>query len=265
MNIWFTLLYQPLVNLLILFYNLLGHNIGLAIIGLTIGIRTALIPLISPSMNASLKMKEMAPELDKIKAKFKNNKQGLAQAQMELYKKHGINPAAGCLPQIVQIVILIALFQAFNQVLSVDQNVTQKLNEIVYPFFRFGQNELINIRFLYLDLTKPDLINLPFKLTFFGKSFSSLPGIFLIGAAVSQFISSKLMMPQVKKEKQLAKNTPQAQDDLAVAMQSQMLYLMPLMTIVLGFRFPSGLVLYWLTFSLFMLIQQLIVNKNKKV
>lgn len=257
------MLYQPLVNALILFYKIFGQNLGLAIIGLTVAIRGLLIPLTKPSLQAAKKMQQLAPELEALKKRHKDNKQALAQAQMDLYKQHGVNPAAGCLPQIIQIIILIALFQAFNQVLRADGDIIDKLNAILYPSLQLAKNTIINTRFLYLDLNKPDLIPLPFSFNLLNLKISSLPGIFLIASAVTQFLSSKMMMPAIKKEAAVAKKTVTEEDDMAVMMQKQMLYMMPLMTLLIGFRFPSGLVLYWITFSLFMLIQQLTLKTNK--
>lgn len=261
MSIWFSLLYQPLVNALIFFYKILGENLGLAIMLLTIGLRAILIPLTKPSLEAGQKMRKLAPQLTKLKEKYKKDKKALAQAQLKLYQKNGVNPGAGCLPQIIQFIILIALFQAFNQVLRPDGEMLIKLNKILYPFLQMTKE--INFRFLYLDLTKPDLISLPFQLNFGFFSLKQLPGIFLLLAAATQFLSSKLMMPAIKIEEKEAKKTEKKEDDMMAAMQSQMAYLMPLMTIFIGFRFPSGLVLYWFVFSLFMLIQQLMM-KNKK-
>jgi YidC/Oxa1 family membrane protein insertase len=258
MNPWFILLYQPLVNALVAFYEIIG-NMGLAIILLTVLIRAALIPLTTPSLKAAQKMRELAPELEKLKKKHQDNKTALAQAQMELYKKHGANPMAGCLPQIIQIIILIALFQAFSQVLKANGEVITKLNEVLYSFLKLPADTDINVKFFYLDLTKPDLINLPFKVLFFDK----IPGLFLTAAAATQFLSSKMMMPMAKKEEALAKKTKEKSDDMAAMMQEQMLYLMPLMTLFIGFSFPSGLVLYWLTFSLFMLAQQTLTAKKR--
>jgi len=263
MSLWNTLLYQPLVNALILFYKIFGQNLGLAIIGLTLAIRGALMPLTSPSVKSAQKMRELAPELEKLKKKHKKDKQALAQAQLKLYQKHGINPAAGCLPQIIQIIILIALFQAFRQVLSADGEIIKKLNEVLYSWLQLGKTETINTRFLYLDLTQPDLIQLPFKLNLLNFTIDKLPGLFLLLAAVTQFLSSKMMMPSAKAVELKADKTPEKEDDMAAMMQKQMLYMMPLMTIFIGFRFPSGLVLYWFTFSLFMAVQQLVIKKKK--
>jgi len=213
-----------------------------------------LIPLTLPGMKAANKMKELAPKIDKLKKKYKDDKQGFAKAQMELYRQFGVNPAAGCLPQIVQIIILIALYQSFQTVLKTNgEEVIVALNETLYPVLKFPLDTSLNLKFLYLNLSKPDI----FKIS----GFPSLPGIFLLLAAASQFFSSKLMMPAAKSKEKMAKKTPQKSDDFASAFQTQSLYLFPLMTIFIGYTFPSGLVLYWMTFSAFTLIQQMLVKK----
>jgi len=260
---WNTIFYQPLVNALIFFYQFLGQNLGLAIIGLTLFIRGALTPLTLPSLKSAQKLKSLQPELAKLKSKYSKDKQQFAQKQLEFYKKHGVNPASGCLPQIVQIVILIALFQAFNQVLKPEGNIVETLNNLLYQGLKLSKEFTLNTKFLYLDLTQPDLFVIK-DIKFLKYTINRLPGLFLIAAAVAQFLSSKLMMPAAKATKEQTKKTKEETDDMAAAMQSQMLYMMPLMTIFIGFKFPSGLVLYWLTFSVFMLIQQLYL-KNKQL
>jgi YidC/Oxa1 family membrane protein insertase len=259
-ELWHVLLYQPLVNALIFLYQILFSNLGLAIIGLTFLIRGLLIPLTLPSLKASQKIKELAPEIEKLKKRHANDKQAFARAQMELYKKHGANPAAGCLPQIIQLVILIALFQAFNQVLKADGDVIARLNEVLYSALKLDPGTVINSRFLYLDLTKPDLIQVPGNLL--GGIIPGLPGPFLLAAALIQFVSSKMMMPAAKKAESAAKKTPEQADDMAAMMQKQMVYLFPIMTIFIGFTFPSGLVLYWFTFSLMTAAQQYFVSRK---
>jgi len=253
MSLWHLILYQPLVNALIFLYNFLFANFGLAIIVLTMIIRSLLIPLTLPSMRAAQKMKELAPEIAKLKKKHANDKQQLAKAQMELYRQHGANPAAGCLPQIIQLIILIALYQAFIRVLRADGDIIARLNQVLYPSLKLAEGTIINTHFAYLDLAKPDVFRLP------GLAFP-LPGLFLLAAALVQFISSKMMQPAVSQAQKEAAKTEGKVDDLATSMQSQMLYLFPLMTIFIGYSFPSGLILYWFIFSFFTAIQQYLVN-----
>lgn len=250
---WHLLLYQPLVNALIFLYQLFFQNFGLAIIVLTTGIRLLLLPLTFSSMKATTKMRELAPELEKLKKKYGKDKQAYAKAQMDLYKQRGANPAAGCFPQIIQLIVLIALYQAFIQVLRIDGDVIQKLNEVLYPQLQLAPETIINTKFLYLDLGKPDVFNFP------GIPIP-LPGFFLLAAALVQFVSSKMMMPAIAAAQKEAAKTPGKTDDMATSMQTQMTYMFPLLTIFIGYSFPSGLVVYWLTFSLLMAVQQYFIG-----
>src|SRR3972149_9808322 len=133
-QLWQLLLTQPLLNALIGLYRFTG-NLGISIITLTIGLRLALTPLILPSLRLNKKIQELAPELAKLKEKYKGDKQGLITAQAQLYKEHGANPASGCLPQIIQLLILIALFSALNSVLRPNgASVADHLNPVLYSF-----------------------------------------------------------------------------------------------------------------------------------
>ncbi|OGD06010.1 hypothetical protein A2379_02865 [Candidatus Amesbacteria bacterium RIFOXYB1_FULL_47_13] len=248
-ELWNLLLFHPLINSLIALYKVTG-NLGWAIIILTVILRLAMTPLILPSLKLGKKMQELAPELAKLKEKFTGNKQGLALSQAELYKQHGANPAAGCLPQIIQLVVLIALFSALNSVLKPNgAGLVEHLNPLLYSFNRLDSDFHLSTKFLYLDLTKPDVSRVP-------SIPIPIPGIFLLLSAFVQLISSKMMLPVVNREKKLAQKTPQASDDAMVDAQQQMLYLFPLMTLVIGFQFPSGLVIYWFIFSAVSIIQQ---------
>lgn len=251
MNIWQTLLYQPLLNALIAFYHLF-NNLGAAIMGMTVSLRILLLPLTLPALKTAQKMKEIAPELEKLKDKHDDDKQALAQAQMDLYKEKGVKPFAGILPQILQIVILIALFQAFRNVLGNNGGVSE-LNKLLYPFLKLPTDVSLNLKFWYLNLSEPDLVSL------FGRK---VPGLFLVGAAAMQFLSARLRSPQTKQQEEVTKETEDKGDDFALMMQKQSMFLFPIMTLLIGTRFPSGLVLYWFVFSLFNLVQQVILNKK---
>lgn len=249
MNIFTTFLIQPLTNGLILFYNLLWQNMGLAIIGFSVFLRFVTNPLTKPYMTSMKKIKEVEPLIKKLKLKYTKDKKGLMTAQTELYKQKGINPSAGCLPYILNIVIMIALFNVFTQVLSTNGDSMSKLNNLLYPQLKMSAEATLNTHFLYLDTRKPDVFN------FSGIPFP-IPGPFIILAGLLQFFSAKMMAPMVKKEEKIAKGTTGQADDMAVAMQSSMIYTFPLMTIFFGVKFPSGLALYWLLFSVFQMYQQ---------
>ncbi len=249
MNIFTTLLIQPLTNGLIFFYNILAHNMGFAIIGFSLFLRVVTNPLTKPYMASMKKIKEVEPLIKKLKIKYKNDQKGMMAAQTELYKQKGINPSAGCLPYILNIVIMIALFNVFTHVLSQNGDAMVKLNEILYAPLRFSENSNLNTSFLYLDVRTPDIFN------FDGVPFP-IPGPFIVLAGLLQFLSAKMMSPLVKEEEKIAKKTKGEADDMAVAMQSSMIYTFPLMTIFFGIKFPSGLALYWLLFSIFQMYQQ---------
>lgn len=248
LELWNLLLYHPLLNALIGLTRITG-NFGWSIILLTVGLRLSMTPLILPGLRLSKKMQELAPELSKLKEKHKDDKAGLMTAQAELYKKHGANPASGCLPQVIQILVLIALFNAFNVVLKSNGDIVSSLNSMLYKNNQLPSDYHLQSQFLYLDLAKPDVIKFP-SLSF------PLPGIFLLITGAIQLLSSKMMAPVISAEEKLAKKTPEDSDDAMVAVQQQMLYMFPLMTIIFGYQFPSGLVLYWLVFSLVSMFQQ---------
>lgn len=248
-SIFTILITQPLANGLIFTYDLVGQNLGIAIILFSLGLRMILNPLTKPYMESMKKIRKFQPELEKLKKRHKDDKVKQAQAQADFYKDKGINPSAGCLPYILQIVVLITFFRLFIGVLQPDINVAEKFNEYLYEPLKFSQEEVVNTQFLSFDLTRPDshdVEGLPF----------ALPGILLFLAAGTQFLSAKITQPYVEEEEKVAKATPEKTDDFATAMQSQMIYMFPVMTLFIGLRFPSGLALYWLVFSGFQMYQQ---------
>lgn len=230
------LFYKPILNALVFFYKVLG-NFGLAIILLTLFIRGLLIPLTLPAIRSAKKMKDLAPELEKIKKKYGKDKKRLQQEQLKFYKAQGINPASGCLPYILQFFVLIALYRAFM-------------------FFIAGGGEIgglvVSTNFLWFNLTEPD-------------KYLALP----ILAGASQLILSKMMItktpPSAPTELKLRNKQKKKKDDMAETMgemQKQMMYLMPLMTVFIGARLPSGLALYWVATTLFSVGQQYIVARK---
>ena len=200
-------------------------------------------------MKSMKKMRDLAPRLEKLKKTYKNDKKGMAVAQAELYRQEKVNPGAGCLPYLLQIIVLIAFFNVFTRTLSPDGEIAGRFNELLYGPLKFNVGEIVNTRFLYLDITKPDVFKLP------GITFS-LPGPILILAALIQLFSAKMMAPFVEVEKAAAKKTKEQSDDIQAAMQKSTIYTFPLFTIIFGLRFPSGLALYWLLFSASQAFQQ---------
>jgi len=248
-NIFTTILVQPLTNGLILFYKYLGQNLGVAIILFSIFLIFAMRPLTKPYMASMKKIKDMEPQLAKLRKKFGTDKIKMSQAQAELYKQNKINPTAGCLPYILQFLILIALFQVFTAALSSKDIASGKLNQLLYAPLKFSNEQPLNTSFLYLDVSKPDTFHIE------GVPFA-IPGLFLILAALAQFLSVKITSPYIAEEQKIANKSKSELDNTQVAMQKSMTYMMPLMTLIFGLGLPSGLALYWLVYSLVNVWQQ---------
>ena len=249
----FYLIQWPLANGLVIFYNFFGHNLGVATILFSSFLFLVTRPLSKPQMDSMKKMKEIQPLVDKLKKKYGSDKMAFSKAQAELYKQKGINPAGGCVFQILQLVILIAFYQVFASSLSNNAASIVKLNSLLAEPLKIATNATLNTGFLYLDISKPDLFNVP------GVPFG-LPGLFLILATISQFLSIKITAPFVEAEKKVVKTTKDSADDMQLAMSSSMMYTVPLMTLYFGYRFPSGLALYWLVFSIGTVWQQVAAN-----
>lgn len=230
-QLFHSFVFQPIYNALILLYNFLpGHDLGVAIIVLTIFIRLILYPIAKKQIESQKKMQELQPEIKKLQDKYKGDKEKQGRALMDFYKENKVNPASGCLPLIIQIVFFIALYQAFIAGLNFDSGCAD----------------------LYASVQCPAGI----KTTFFGILDLAKPSIILaMIAAVGQFIQTKMIMP---------KTDPNAKKgDFSAIMSQQMLYLGPLLTLFIGAKFPAGLALYWVINTLFAIIQQyLIIRKN---
>ena len=261
--IWNEALIRPIKNLLVLFYKFseslgLPGPLGFAIILLTIAIRLLIWPLMHQQMKSAKKMSDLKPHLDTLNAKHKDDKKALQQAQLDLYKEHGVNPAAGCLPTLLQFPILIALYNVFNETFGADlvRYVTELNEKVIY--------------FPWMKLTTLDLnflgINLGIKPGEWQKYGWWLLAIPLITGGL-QFVQSRLMMPKSSKtdEKALAVagEKVEKKEDMAADMQKQMMIIAPIMFGFFSFQLPIGLALYWNVFGLFGIIQQLKINKSK--
>jgi YidC/Oxa1 family membrane protein insertase len=220
------IIYYPLLNLLVFLYNVIP-DIGVVIILLTFIIRLILAPSFHKSLKSQRQMTELQPKLTALREKHKDDKEGQAKAMMDLYKEHKINPFASCLPLIVQLPILIALYHVFNKALS--------------------GGELMG---LYSFVKSPDAINPYFLHTAINLAKPSI--ILGILAGLAQFWQSKMMMP--KRENA---------DATAKIMSMQTTYFLPIVTVVIAARLPGGLPLYWLVTTLFAIAQQYYILRKQ--
>ena len=192
------------------------------------------------------KQQELAPEIAKLKKKYKKDQKVMSAKQMELFKKHGINPASGCLSQIAMIVVLIALFSVIRRFTYVDNggvDIAAINNLLYFDSIKFAADAVVGTKFFYLNLAKPDQFYILATLS-----------------ASLQFLISKMNMPAVDRGEKTAKNTPQKSDDMAYQMQRQMMFMMPIMNFVIGVTLPSGVVLYILATTIFTIVQTYIIN-----
>lgn len=243
----------PFINLLIFFY--VGFQalripgaLGLAIIAMTFLVRGALHPLTSKQMESTRKMQALKPQIDQLAKKYAKDRQKLQQEQLKLYQKEGINPAAGCLPLLLQFPILIALYRVFWRILSNGNGaeVVEQINKIVY--FPFLKIQSLDLNFFGVNLALH-----PGQWREHGLWLLSIPVI----TAVLQWYQTKLMtmgqsLPTVEGDKK--------SDDPSQQMQKQMGLIMPLMIGFFAYSFPVGLSLYWNTFTVF----GILTSKPKK-
>ena len=248
--IWDTFLVHPLMAIALVAYSLV-HDFGLAIILVTVAIRLAVYPLYRTQIRSQRAMQELGPAMSELKRKYGKDKARFAEEQMKLYKEHGVNPAAGCLPLVLQLPILFALYSALTQLgcglggggsncpgLMYDQ-----AQSLLGPLTGFIQNPVAPGG--TLDTTAhwlPWLTN--------GLQHPDPLFILPVLAGAAQLVASVMAMPakQVKS------------DDPNQRMFQSMAYTFPLMTVVLGAQFPSGLTLYWIATTLFQIVQQYFVS-----
>src|SRR5919199_2405877 len=115
-ELWNTIIVHPLINALVLLYDVLFHDFGLAILVLTVVLRLALYPLFLQQLRSTRAQQEIAPAMAELKKKFGNDRQKLAEEQMKLYRERGVSPVSGCLPLVLQMPILFGLYSALSQV-----------------------------------------------------------------------------------------------------------------------------------------------------
>ena len=282
--------FLPLFNLLIFLYELPIFDFALAIIVFTIIIRTILAPLFVRQIRSQKEMQRMQPLIREVQRKHKGNRQKVSEETMALYREHGVNPAAGCLPVVIQLPILFALYQALIRASGVVQgfvvndgnreafealqaaNVVSPIAgepnayqvafdgacnlpeyaqlpqflplncQLIEPL-KLESHVNTHVSWLFnLDLARVDHV-FAFPIPAIGFSLSLLAVI----AAILQFVQVRMTSP-----------TPNP-DDPTSGMTSTMTYTFPLLTLVWGGIFPSGLILYWIVYTAYLVVQQYLI------
>jgi YidC/Oxa1 family membrane protein insertase len=221
----FTLLiYKPILNVTVALYAMFGLNdLGVAIICMTVLIRTLLFPLSIKTARSQKAMAELAPQIEKIKEIHKGNTTAQSEAVMALYKEKGVNPLAGCLPLLIQLPILIGVYQVF---LKIFEPATL---DLLYSFIPHPES-IAHITLGVFDIS------------------ASNPALAIL-AGVAQFFQAKISMAS------------QAASPQAAAIGKQMMYMLPVMIIVISWNLPAGLALYWIVTSLWSIGEQLYLQR----
>lgn len=255
-----TFIVQPIFNLLVLIYALLpGHNFGLAIILFTIVIRFLLWPLLKKQIHHARAMRELQPELRRIKKEAKGDRQKESMMVMAMYKEREINPFGSIGIIILQIPILIGLYIGLSKVVK----DPRQLVEFSYPFLQdIGWMKELAGNIKLFDETLFGVVDL--SRAALGPEGLYVPGmIIVVGSAVVQFFQSKQLMPNDKEAKTVKQVLQEAKDgkqaeaaDLNVAVSRNMLYVFPVMILFVTVNLPSGLGLYWLVGGVVAYLQQ---------
>ena len=207
------------------FFYRIVHSWGLSIVLLAVFLNVILFPLTMKSMKSMQKMQALHPQMEKLKAQYKDSPQKLNKEIMELYKKYKINPLSGCLPMILQMPVFIALYQALMRAIELRGN-----------------------SFLWIsDLSLPDAVSIPFKLPLIGNTLNILLVLMIIAMVLQQKLSTKSMGSAVTAEQK--------------QQQQIMLIMMPVMFGFIFYNMPSGLVLYWFVNTLLTVIEQYTIFK----
>jgi YidC/Oxa1 family membrane protein insertase len=215
---------KPMFYVLDFFFGLLG-NFGLAILALTVVVKAIFYPLANKSYVSMSKMKLLQPKMAALKEKYGDDKLKFQQATMEMYKKEKVNPAAGCLPILVQLPVFFALYKTLFVSIEMRHQ----------PFFGWVK-----------DLSAPD--NLTF-ITGFGAFPWDAPGFLLIGVwpilmGVTMYLQQKL--------------NPQVADPI----QAKIFMFMPILFTFILASFPVGLVIYWTWNNILTILQQGMIMKR---
>lgn len=256
-----TFIVQPIFNVLTLIYALIpGHNFGVAIILFTILARFALYPMLKKQLKHTKAMRELQPELKKIKEKTKGNRQQESIMTMELYKEREIKPMSFIGLMIIQIVLFFALFSGLNRVV----NNPQEVYDFSYPFIQnLSHMQEINQDITQFDNTLFGQVDLSRAAVEDDQPFYMPAFILVVASALIQFVQIRQTMPREKNQRKLreilsdANNGKQAESaEINAAMGRNMAYIMPLIIFVITIGFPAALSLYWFVGGLVAFLQQ---------
>jgi YidC/Oxa1 family membrane protein insertase len=240
--IWDTLILNPMINALILIYDFLGNNFGIAIVVFTALIRAITLPLTLQQQRSTQRMQSMqqSKRYLEIQKKFKGNRQKQQEETLKVYKELGINPLAGCLPMLIQFPIIIGLYQAISRALAATPFDLFELSRHLYPVISPGLIPL-HSQFLWMNLSQPERLYLPF-----------LPAVGIpvltILVVVTTYLQTKLA-------------TPPSPDAQGAQMNRMMTLYMPFLLGWIAYTLSAGLALYFVASNVLAILQYAVLGK----
>jgi YidC/Oxa1 family membrane protein insertase len=234
---WDRLILDPMTNLLLWLYQVLFSNFAVAVAVFTLITRLITLPFTLKQQRSSKAMQELQPELQALQKKYANDKEKLAQEQMALYKKHGINPMSGCLPLLLTMPIMFGLYQAIIASLAATPLQLLELSQRLYKFLpTLAQLIPLNNKWLGINLAQPPGGAQPW--------YAYLLILLVVGTGYWQ---QKVMTPQTA-------SSGQADNQMA-GMSQSMMYTMPIMFGFFALSFASGLSIYFVISNLIGVLQ----------
>lgn len=232
-SIWMNFFYEPLYNALVfLISHVPWSDVGIAVVVLTILVKIITFPLTQKSLKSQIKMREIEPEIESIKAQFPN-KEEQARKTFELYKKHNINPLSGCLVLIIQLPILIALYKVFYSGFTFNET-------LMYSFVQYPEH--LNTLFLgVIDIAKKSIV-------------------LAILAGITQFIQIRLSMPAYKQKE----GDTSFKGELMKSMNMQMRYVMPVFIAFIAYTTSGAIALYLVVNNIVSIVQEVIIKRKIK-
>lgn len=269
MDIFSILFYQPIYNIVVYFYHLLGDNLGLSIISVGIISRLVLLPISLRQIKLAESSKEFSEKLNEIKKKYKNNKEKQQEEMLKIQKEYLPTQLGGCLPLIFQLIFFLNIYHV---IVDIVQKGGAGFASVAYKFVE-GFEQVSGAFILNIDLTiAPSAVS----------GTAMIPYLFLvILVGLTQYVSFKIVFAlrsvnenvdkpnKSKKKKVSSLEQPEGSEEFQEIVQkttNQVMMIFPILLVFISFGLPSGLSVYLITTSSFVIIQQLAflqIKKNK--
>jgi len=219
------IIYRPLLNLTVVLYGTVGFgDLGTTIVLMTVAVRTAMLPLSLRTARSQKAMAQLAPEIERLKQQHKGDMNAQSDAVMRLYRERGVSPLSGCLPLLIQFPLLIGLYRVFTNVFKPDAL------SALYPFVH-GPAAIGHTGLGLFDVSAAN----PFL---------------AVTAGILQFLQVRMSL------------AGQPQNQPGAAMNRQMVLMLPVIIVVIGWNLPAGLTLYWVVTTLFSIGEQLYLKRT---